>query len=297
MRAVAVNEEACRAVAEAGGVGAALRLVQLSTAAGGSERVGRAAVSLLRQLAGSDVIKAAFLEAGGFAAAAAFCTAHGKQAASAAAALALLVAATLRSPECAAAAAAAGCLDAALVAMEAHPGAAGLQRQGCMFVRNCAVRNEELRPVALEKGAEALLRRAKASHPNECTDVGSAALRDLGCDNYNENYKPTTIFMGADGQARALPAEGGRVEGVGFRSMSRCQPVEARESSLSGGRAIPGRSICALSRTSLDGMFEAAELVTHEAATAHAREPKLGVYIRGRCARTRSWRWWRRARK
>lgn len=35
-------------------------------------------------------------------------------------------------------------------------------------------------------GAEALVRAAKAAHPRNCKDVGYAALRDLGLDNYND---------------------------------------------------------------------------------------------------------------
>lgn len=50
-----------------------------------------------------------------------------------------------------------------------------------MYLRNSAVRNEELRPLILEKGAEPLLRAAKAAHAKLCNDVGTAALRDLGC--------------------------------------------------------------------------------------------------------------------
>jgi hypothetical protein len=39
------------------------------------------------------------------------------------------------------------------------------------------------RPIILEKGLEPLIRKAKASHES-CKDVASAALRDLGFDNY-----------------------------------------------------------------------------------------------------------------
>lgn len=52
-------------------------------------------------------------------------------------------------------------------------------------MRNMVVRNLELRPVFLGKGAEDAVRAAKRAHPKSCTDVGSAALRDLGLDNYN----------------------------------------------------------------------------------------------------------------
>jgi hypothetical protein len=61
--------------------------------------------------------------------------------------------------------------------------AAGAARQACMALRNMVVRNPELRAPFLERGAEALLRGAKAAHP-ACGDVGSAALRDLGLDQY-----------------------------------------------------------------------------------------------------------------
>jgi hypothetical protein len=47
------------------------------------------------------------------------------------------------------------------------------------------VRNPELRPSFLDKGAETLLRGAKKAFPDQCRDVGSAALRDLGLDDYN----------------------------------------------------------------------------------------------------------------
>lgn len=36
------------------------------------------------------------------------------------------------------------------------------------------------------QGAEPLLRAAKARHPDTCQDVGSAALRDLDCEKYND---------------------------------------------------------------------------------------------------------------
>lgn len=56
--------------------------------------------------------------------------------------------------------------------------------QACMALRNMVARNPELRPAVLERGVEAFLRRAKVAHPATCADVGSAALRDLGFDDY-----------------------------------------------------------------------------------------------------------------
>ncbi len=61
-----------------------------------------------------------------------------------------------------------------------------VQRQACMALRNLVARNTEFRPLLLDMGAEDALRRAKASYPQACGDVGSAALRDLGLINYND---------------------------------------------------------------------------------------------------------------
>lgn len=64
---------------------------------------------------------------------------------------------------------------------------AAVQRQACMAVRNMVVRNPELRPGFLAAGAEGLLRSVKGLFPAACKDVGAAALRDLGLDNYNQD--------------------------------------------------------------------------------------------------------------
>lgn len=45
----------------------------------------------------------------------------------------------------------------------------------------------------------AQLRDLKALHPRSCIDVGSAALRDLGCDDYGRGWVPRTLVMGTDG--------------------------------------------------------------------------------------------------
>ena len=80
-------------------------------------------------------------------------------------------------------------IDWVVEMMRQHPTNALVQRQSAILVRNMVVRNTENRPLFLEKGSEALLRAAKKAHPRNCTDVGSAALRDLGLDNYNEGWK------------------------------------------------------------------------------------------------------------
>ena len=215
LRAVAVNDEACVDIAEAGAVDAAVSLLSMRD---GADAVLRAALSLLRQLAGADAVKGRFVAAGGLPA---LLTLLCERPAGVAAVplceagLTLLAALTLRNPDGAAAAAAAGGLDIAVELMALFPGASGLQRAACMYLRNSAARNLELRPLMLERGADALLRAAKAAHPATCNDVGSAALRDLGAANYNEGWTPTTVYMGAGGELYTYEDLGSFTEGDG----------------------------------------------------------------------------------
>jgi hypothetical protein len=55
-----------------------------------------------------------------------------------------------------------------------------------MALRNIVVRCPELRPLFLERGAEARLREVKAALPAAAKDAAAAALRDLGLDRYND---------------------------------------------------------------------------------------------------------------
>lgn len=64
------------------------------------------------------------------------------------------------------------------------PAAQWVQRQACQAIRNIAGRCPELRASITEKGAEPLLRQCAVTFPAACKDVSSAALRDLGFDNY-----------------------------------------------------------------------------------------------------------------
>ena len=53
-----------------------------------------------------------------------------------------------------------------------------------MAVRNLVARTPEYRAQLLSLGFEASIRKARSTHPQACGDVGSAALRDLGLDDY-----------------------------------------------------------------------------------------------------------------
>ena len=206
---MAANEEVCKQVTEHNGISTIMRLLQGPAVE--KSAVARPACALLRQLAGSDTIKPGIIKAGGLPAMIQIMQIHsqnqekaakGPEVATVEQAIGLLTAVSLRNPTGAAAMAEARCLEVVIATMRAMPCAPNVQRQACMCLRNAVVRNPENKPRILEKGAEALILAAKRDHSSACMDVGSAALRDLGCENYNKGWKPTTVIMGADGVMR-----------------------------------------------------------------------------------------------
>ena len=46
---------------------------------------------------------------------------------------------------------------------------------------------------------EHILQKLKVHYPKYCLDVGSSALRDLGCTDYNLGWTPKTPVLGSDG--------------------------------------------------------------------------------------------------
>ncbi|BDA43881.1 Armadillo repeat-containing protein 6 [Coccomyxa sp. Obi] len=193
MRRIAVNDEICTEFADLGGLAATMQAVRKGM---GSAAVSRSGFGLLRQLANSDAIKNAIVDRDGLELINSAVVAHIGSSGPLEQALGLLASLMLRNPGVAERAAAAGCIDTVLDAMRAAEaagprgfpdsatGAQWVQRQACMALRNMVARSPELRPAVLERGAEAFLRRAKVAHPATCADVGSAALRDLGFDDY-----------------------------------------------------------------------------------------------------------------
>lgn len=198
LRQVAANEEICQEVAGAGGVQLALKVLEAGLA---DAILARALCSLLRQLVSSDGNKSLLVDAGGIELLGRLLATHGRSPAVLEQALGLLTNLTLRNPEAAEKALDCGCLDAVLELMRVmlaagasgygssangkeNRGTTAAQRQACMALRNIAVRSPDVRAALLDKGAEMLLRQVKAAYP-ACADAGSAALRDLGLDNYN----------------------------------------------------------------------------------------------------------------
>ncbi|CAM6010840.1 unnamed protein product [Sphagnum balticum] len=180
LKSLAVNDEICKAVAEQGGLDTVLQFLDQAIQTG-NKVVAKSACALLSQLAGSDANKDAIVSSGGLNQIIALMSAFQEE--PAVLQEVTIATLTLRSPQNASKAVQAGAVDIAAEMMEKHPGSAAMQRQACQMLRNLSVRNLENRPIILEKGLEPLIRKAKASHES-CKDVASAALRDLGFDNY-----------------------------------------------------------------------------------------------------------------
>lgn len=223
LKHVAVNDDICKEIAERGGVARLLELLQTSASLGDA-KLARACAACLRQLAGSDGNKSLIVNAGGLAVLTHVVNVFGARAGDADAdrfhsvqeqCVGCLAALLLKNPEGAARCGAEGVFEPVVDAMSRARAHKGLQRQCAMFLRNAVVRNPENVPLILNNtDAEALLRLSKKNHPKECVDVASAAMRDLGCDNYNEGWRPTTAVMGADGVVRTPEELGDEPVGV-----------------------------------------------------------------------------------
>ena len=92
---------------------------------------------------------------------------------------------TLRSPDVAERLADLGGFDRVRQVEASYPDKPKLLRQCCLLVRNSAVRSAKVREVLLKGGMEAVVRRVKERHADQCGDVCSAALRDMGLADYH----------------------------------------------------------------------------------------------------------------
>ncbi|KAL3683333.1 hypothetical protein R1sor_001355 [Riccia sorocarpa] len=182
---LAVNDEICKSLAEKGGLSLVTCVLDTSVKEGNNRVLARTACILLIQLAGSDANKNAFVALKGLDMLVNLISVYSSDPAVVQEALTAMAVITLRSPANASEAVKSGAVDVAAEMMEMHTTEANLQRQACQLLRNLAVRNLENRPIILEKGLEKLIRKAKASHVG-CKDAASAALRDLGFDDYNK---------------------------------------------------------------------------------------------------------------
>ncbi|XP_038712811.1 armadillo repeat-containing protein 6 isoform X2 [Tripterygium wilfordii] len=183
LKAVAVNDEICKSIAENGGIDAVLRCID-DSGDQGNEIVAKSCCSLLSKLAGSDTNKSAIVEKAGLDRLIRLSARFSDDPSVLQEVMSIIAVISLRSPDNAARAMEAGAGDLAIQAMQNFPAAQQMQRSACIMIRNLAVRNQENRTIMLNNGIEKIIRNAKENHQS-CKDAASDALRDLGLNNYN----------------------------------------------------------------------------------------------------------------
>lgn len=182
LRAVAVNDEICKSIAENGGIDAVLRCID-DSGDRGNKMVAKVCCSLLSKLAGSDANKSAIIEKKGLDKLINLSSRFSDDPSVLQEVMSIISVLTLRSPENATRAIEAGAGDLAIQAMQKFPSAQQMQRNSCNMIRNLVVRNPENRTLLLKSGIEKYIRKAKQNH-DSCKDAASDALRDLGLENY-----------------------------------------------------------------------------------------------------------------
>lgn len=183
LKAVAVNDEICKSIAESGGIDALLLCID-DSGEQGNKTAARTCCSLLSKLAGSDSNKSAIVEKKGMDRLIKLSTRFFDDPSVLQEVMSIISVLSLRSPDNAARAIEAGAGELAVQAMQNFPAAQQMQRSSCLMIRNLVVRNPENRTLLLNNGIEKLIRKVKASHES-CKDAATDALRDLGLDNYN----------------------------------------------------------------------------------------------------------------
>ncbi|XP_057445153.1 uncharacterized protein LOC130737408 [Lotus japonicus] len=183
LKAIAVNDEICKSIADKGGIDSVLRCID-DSGEQGNKAVAKVCCSLLSNLAGSDANKNAIVGKGGMDKLIKLSARCADDPSVLQEVMSIISVLSLRSPENAARAIEAGAGDLAIQAMEKFPAAHQMQRSSCLMIRNLVVRNPENRTILLKNGIEKYIRKAKQTHGN-CKDAATDALRDLGLDNYN----------------------------------------------------------------------------------------------------------------
>ncbi|KAG9450832.1 hypothetical protein H6P81_010797 [Aristolochia fimbriata] len=183
LKALAVNDEICKSIAEYDGINAILECID-NASKQNNKAAAKACCSVLSKLAGSDANKSTIVQGGGLDKLLKLASTFSDDPSILQEVMSIVCVLSLRAPDNAALAMEAGAGDLAIQAMNLFPGASQLQRQACFMIRNLVVRNPENRTIFLNNGIEMIIRKAKESHAS-CKDAAVDALRDLGVDNYN----------------------------------------------------------------------------------------------------------------
>ncbi|KAI3889797.1 hypothetical protein MKX03_033835 [Papaver bracteatum] len=183
LKAVAVNDEICRSIADSGGINATFQCIE-DSGEQNNKAVAKACCSLMSKLAGSDANKSAIVHMGGMDKLIKLSSRFSDDPLVLQEVMSIICVLCLRSPENAARAIEAGVGDFAIQSMQKFPAAQQMQKQSCLMIRNLVARNPENRTILLANGIEKIIRKAKENHVS-CKAAATDALRDLGLDNYN----------------------------------------------------------------------------------------------------------------
>ncbi|KAI3947659.1 hypothetical protein MKX01_034324 [Papaver californicum] len=173
LKAVAVNDEICRSIADSGGINATFQCIE-DSGEQNNKAVAKACSSLMSKLAGSDANKSAIVHMGGMDKLIKLSSRFSDDPLVLQEVMSIICVLCLRSPE------------NAVRAIEPgkFPAAQQMQKQSCLMIRNLVARNPENRTILLSNGIEKIIRKAKENHVS-CKAAATDALRDLGLDNYN----------------------------------------------------------------------------------------------------------------
>ncbi|KAK6253577.1 hypothetical protein QUC31_015297 [Theobroma cacao] len=146
LKAVAVNDEICKSIADAGGIDALLKCVD-DSGEQGNKTVARTCCSLLSKLAGSDSNKSTIVEKGGMDRLIKLSARFSDDPSVLQEVMSIISVLCLRSPDNATHAIEAGAAELAIQTMQKFPAAQQMQRSSCLMIRNLVVRNPENRQV------------------------------------------------------------------------------------------------------------------------------------------------------
>ena len=182
MRKVALNDEICKKfVEEKDCIPMFLSLLRGNT----SKDVTLSILMLLKQISACDTVKKRLIEAEAIETAIEMFENFGDSTVIIQSLLYILTNVTLRNPDVAEHFADSGGFEFVLTFINKYLDKPKLMKQVCMLLRNAAVRSSKVKDLLRKADMEKHVRAIQQQHTSMCKDVASAALRDMGIENYN----------------------------------------------------------------------------------------------------------------
>ena len=182
MRKIALNDEICKKfVEEKDCIPMFLSLLR-----GNKGRdVTQSVLMLLKQISACDTVKKKLIESEAIETCIEMFETHQDSTTILQMLLYILTNVTLRNPDVAEHFADAGGFDFVLQFITKYMDKPKLMKQCCMLLRNSAVRSPKVKDLLRKQEMEKHVRQIQEKHNTICKDIASAALRDMGIENYN----------------------------------------------------------------------------------------------------------------